>query len=95
VARAAGSITEPAALTALTAERALVTELGATCDTPIGAFAQPSAGGLRLTAFLGHPDGSHWIRDSVEGDAADPAALGRSVATRLASAGANALIDVR
>jgi hydroxymethylbilane synthase len=95
VARAAGSITDPAALTALTAERALVTELGATCDTPIGALAQPSAGGLGLTAFLGHPDGSHWIRDSLEGDAADPAALGRAVAKRLASAGANALLDVR
>jgi hydroxymethylbilane synthase len=95
VAQAAGSITEPAALTALTAERALVTELGATCDTPIGAFAEPIDGGLRLTAFLGHPDGSHWIRDRLEGDAADPAELGRSVARRLATAGANALLDVR
>jgi hydroxymethylbilane synthase len=95
VAQAAGSITEPAALTALTAERALVTELGATCDTPIGAFAEPIAGGLRLTAFLGHPDGSHWIRDRLEGGAADPAELGRSVARRLATVGANALLDVR
>jgi hydroxymethylbilane synthase len=95
VARAAASITEPAALTALTAERALVTELGATCDTPIGAFAEPTAEGLRLTAFLGHPDGSHWIRDRLEGDAGDPAELGRSAARRLATVGANALLDVR
>ena len=95
VARAAAALTDPAALTALTAERALVTALGATCDTPIGAFAQPAGDRLRLTAFLGHPDGSHWIRDELEGDPADPAALGEAVATRLASAGADALLDVR
>ena len=47
MAKAAAGITEPAALTALTAERALVTELGATCDTPMGAIAEPAAGGLR------------------------------------------------
>jgi hydroxymethylbilane synthase len=95
VTSAAAALTDPAALTALTAERALVTALGATCDTPIGAYAQPAGDSLRLTAFLGHPDGSHWIRDELEGDAADPAALGKGVATRLASAGAYALLDVR
>jgi hydroxymethylbilane synthase len=95
VARAAAALTDPPALTALTAERALVTALGATCDTPIGAFAQTAGNGLRMTAFLGHPDGSHWIRDELEGDPADPAALGEAVATRLASAGADALLDVR
>jgi hydroxymethylbilane synthase len=92
---AAAALTDPAALTALTAERALVTALGATCDTPIGAYAQAAGDSLRLTAFLGHPDGSHWIRDELEGDPADPAALGKGVATRLASAGAYALLDVR
>jgi hydroxymethylbilane synthase len=102
VVEAAATLTDGAALTALTAERALVTALGATCDTPIGALAQPApgesptaGGALRLTAFLGHPDGSHWIRDELEGDPGDPAALGRTVAERLDSAGASALLDVR
>jgi hydroxymethylbilane synthase len=95
VAAAAAAITDPEALTALTAERALVTTLGATCDTPIGALAAPAGGALRLTAFIGHPDGSHWIRDELDGDPQDPAALGESVAKRLASAGADALVDVR
>ena len=52
-------------------------------------------GVLRLTAFIGNPDGSHWIRDELEGDPADPAALGHAVAGRLASAGAGARLDVR
>jgi hydroxymethylbilane synthase len=98
VAEAATALTDREALTALTAERALVTELGATCDTPIGALAElvPGEGGdsLRLTAFLGRPDGSHWIRDELAGDPADPAALGRAVAKRLQSAGAFDLLDV-
>ena len=95
VAEAAAALTDRDALTALTAERALVTALGATCDTPVGALADAANGVLRLTAFIGHPDGSHWIRDELEGDPADPAALGHAVAGRRASAGAGALLDVR
>jgi hydroxymethylbilane synthase len=93
VAEAAAALTDRDALTALTAERALVTALGATCDTPVGALAHTADGGLRLTAFIGHPDGSHWIRDELDGDPADPAALGHAVAERLASAGAGALLE--
>jgi hydroxymethylbilane synthase len=94
-AEAAGALTDRDSLTALTAERALVTALGATCDTPVGALAGAADRGLRLTAFIGHPDGSHWIRDELDGDPAEPAALGQAVAERLARAGASALLDVR
>ena len=48
---------------------------------------------LSLTAFVGLPDGSHWIRDELDGDASDPAALGRAVAERLSAAGARALLE--
>lgn len=93
VAAAAARLTDRTALTALTAERALVTALGATCNTPIGAHAGERDGGLRLTAFVGLPDGSHWIRDELDGDAAEPAALGRAVAARLEAAGARELLE--
>jgi hydroxymethylbilane synthase len=92
-AAAAGALTDRAALIALTAERALVAALDATCHTPIGAHAAERDGGLRLTAFVGLPDGSHWIRDELDGDAADPAALGRTVAERLEAAGARELLE--
>jgi hydroxymethylbilane synthase len=86
----AGAVTDRAALTAFSAERALVDGLDATCDTPVGAFAEPLDGGdgLRVSAFAGLPDGSSWIRDAVEGDAADPVGLGREVASRMLAAGA-------
>jgi hydroxymethylbilane synthase len=107
---AAATLTDPDALAALTAERALVTALQATCNTPIGAWARredaalpgdaaprgegppPADGALRLTAFVGLPDGSHWIRDELDGGAGDPVALGRGVARRLETAGAGELL---
>ena len=92
-AAAAARLTDRAALTALTAERALVTALGATCHTPIGAHAEGRGDRLALSAFVGLPDGSHWIRDELDADAADPAALGRAVAERLEAAGARELLE--
>jgi hydroxymethylbilane synthase len=88
----AADLTDAAALTALTAERALVAALDASCHTPIGARAAETAGALRLTAFVGLPDGSHWIRDELDGDAGEPAALGSAVARRLEAAGARELL---
>ena len=54
-----------------------------TCHTPVAAYASLAGdGALELAAFVGLPDGSTWIRDTLEGDAAEPAALGREVAER-------------
>jgi hydroxymethylbilane synthase len=92
VAAAAAALTDRDALTALTAERALVAALEATCHTPIGAHAAVRDGELALTAFVGLPDGSHWIRDERSGGLEDPAALGREVGERLAGAGARELL---
>jgi len=88
----AAALTDRAALTALTAERALVTQLEATCHTPIGAHAQARGSQLHLTAFVGLPDGSHWLRDELSGFTEEPAALGRAVASRLEAAGARAVL---
>jgi len=77
---------------ALTAERALVTALDASCHTPIGAHARDDDGALLLSAFVGLPDGSHWIRDELVGAAAEPAELGTTAAERLAAAGARELL---
>jgi hydroxymethylbilane synthase len=92
LAAAAAALTDHKALACLTAERALVQALEASCHTPIGAHAVGSGDTLRLTAFVGLPDGSRWIRDELEGDAAEPAALGRAVGERLLAAGAAELL---
>jgi hydroxymethylbilane synthase len=90
----AGRVTDQGALTRLTAERAVVERLEATCYTPVAAYATLD-GDLELSAFAGSPDGSTWIRDTLGGDAADPAALGREVADRLLAAGAADVLALR
>jgi hydroxymethylbilane synthase len=92
VVEAAAALTDRTALAELTAERALVDGLDATCRTPVGGHATPAGGGLRLEAFVGLPDGSAWVRDAVEGDLGDPGALGAAVAERLLAAGAGELL---
>jgi hydroxymethylbilane synthase len=91
-AAAAATLTDRDALTCLTAERALVQSLDASCHTPIGAHAVTGARGVRLTAFVGLPDGSRWIRDELEGATAEPAALGAAVGERMLAAGAAELL---
>ena len=91
VAAAIAPLRDGGAERALAAERALVRGLGAGCDTPVGAFARDAGTGrLALSAFVGAPDGSYWIRDELQGE--DPVALGEAVAQRLLSAGAGELL---
>jgi hydroxymethylbilane synthase len=75
-------------------ERSVVRLLGATCNTPIGVHAvMRGEESLHVTAFVGLPDGSRWIRDELE--MPHPHAvdlLGRHVAERLRLAGAEELI---
>jgi hydroxymethylbilane synthase len=92
IAALAGSVTDRAALVELTAERAVVTELDATCQTPVGAHARLAGDVLTVEGYAGLPDGSAWIRDRLEGDAADPSALGRELGQRMLAAGAGALL---
>ncbi len=87
------AITDADALAALRAERALARALGADCDTPLGAHAEPCDGGLRLRAWIGLPDGSQWAGDELTGDRAEPEALGRAVAGRLELIGAGELLE--
>lgn len=83
----AGRLTDAAAEAALTAERALVAALDASCDTPVGAHATADGDELRLSAYVGAQDGSTWIRDALAGPRREPAELGRRVAERLLAGG--------
>jgi hydroxymethylbilane synthase len=88
---AAAAITEAATWDALSAERALVARLDATCNTPLGAHASIDAAGIALRTFVGLPDGSEWLRDETP-PAPAPAAAAELAATRLLAAGADDLL---
>ena len=76
--------------TALRAERACVAALDADCRTAVGAHWD----GERFRAWVGAEDGSAWLRDeiAVAGSSEEPEALGRLLAERLLSAGADMVL---
>ena len=84
---AARSVTHPASFAALRAERTVVAFLGATCHTPVGAFARDG----EVIAFAGLPDGSEWVRDRVAGE--DPEEAAAKCARRMLSAGAKEILE--
>ena len=87
------AIADERAFASLRAERALARALGASCETPLGAYARDAGCGcLELRAWVGLPDGSAWIADGVLGGFYDPEELGRRVAERMLSAGAGELL---
>jgi hydroxymethylbilane synthase len=87
------ALDDPATAMCVRCERELVHALGATCDTPVGALACLAEDGrVRLDAWLGVPDGSAWLTDSLSAPA--PAdGLGLAVAERMLAAGARPLLD--
>ena len=90
---AVAQLGDETALRELTAERAVVSLLDATCATPIGVHARVEGEQMRMDAFVGIPDGSEWIRDRVEGPASEPALLGADLAQRLLATGARDILD--
>ena len=74
-------------------ERYVVRRVGATCHTPIGVHAVKAGDEMRITAFVGLPDGSRWIRDELSMPFHDACSmLGLHVAERLLRAGAAELL---
>ncbi|HEY2005151.1 MAG TPA: hydroxymethylbilane synthase [Solirubrobacteraceae bacterium] len=84
-------VRDPMATACLRAERTLVNALGASCNTPVGAYARPAAGAyhLQLSAWVGLPDGSTWLADRVTAHADE---VGQLSAQRMLAAGAAALL---
>ncbi len=90
---AAVAVNDERALRELTAERAVVALLDATCATPIGVHATVEGERIGIESFVGLPDGSEWIRDQIEGEAGEPAVIGALLAERLLGAGARDILD--
>ncbi|HKD09374.1 MAG TPA: hydroxymethylbilane synthase [Bryobacteraceae bacterium] len=77
----------------VTAERAMLAELGGGCQVPIGAYGTLENTELFLTGAVFTPDGSAMIRYTATGDFMKPAELGRNVANVLLKRGAGAILD--
>jgi hydroxymethylbilane synthase len=89
VRRTLAALDHPPSRQAVTAERALLSRLGAGCRTPLGVLGRVDAAGtLVLEAYLAAPDGSEAIRRRTSGKAAEAARLGAALALALLEAGA-------
>ena len=85
------ALVDSGATACVMAERELTRALGASCNTPVGAHARVVDGGsVELTAWVGRPDGSAWVRDRLRGEAGG---LGAALADRLLAVGAAELLS--
>ncbi|HLJ43689.1 MAG TPA: uroporphyrinogen-III synthase, partial [Candidatus Binataceae bacterium] len=78
-----------------TAERAFLAALGASCVSPVGAFAQLDVATLAIRALVFSLDGARHLSDEMSaevGDGAAAAALGARLAARMLAGGARELI---
>lgn len=87
-AASAAAITDREALIELTAERAVVAGLEASCNTPVGCCARHRDGALRVLGYAGLPNGSERVAEWVEGDPLQPVALGQALVELMRDAGA-------
>jgi len=82
----------PPSRIAVSAERALLAELGGGCQTPLGALGLTYDRGLRLWALVASPDGDRLVRGDLTGRLDAPEALGCELARLLERRGAVDLI---
>lgn len=74
------------------AERAVSLALGGSCTIPLGAYAELTAGRLRMRALVAAPDGQRIAQADCAGAAADPEALGAQAAALLRARGADEIL---
>ncbi|PIX97684.1 MAG: hydroxymethylbilane synthase [Hydrogenophilales bacterium CG_4_9_14_3_um_filter_63_34] len=74
------------------AERAMSRMLQGGCQAPIGGFAEMREGRIHLRAFVADLEGIRFFKSEVQGDPADPEAIGHAAARELIAQGADTLL---
>jgi len=83
---------QPQTAQAARAERAVGLVVEGSCEVPLGAFARVDGARVTLDAFLGLPDGTLYVREGIEGDAAAAEALGTELGQRLLEGGGREIL---
>ena len=83
---------DPAARTAVTAERALLDRLEGGCQVPIGAHATTKGTTLHLEGLIASTDGRRLVRNSIQGPLAEARGLGLQLAEQLLAQGGEEIL---
>ncbi len=79
-------------LRATEAERAFLRTLEGGCQIPVGSYSKTEGNRFKIAGFISSIDGSHFIKDSVEGDASQAVYLSVKLATNLYNRGGNEIL---
>jgi hydroxymethylbilane synthase len=77
------------------AERAYLSRLGASCNTPMAAHARLQGGSLRMAAVVASEDGRQLLRAGGSAAPGDAEKLGRDLADELLTRGAAAIAGLQ
>ncbi|HST02034.1 MAG TPA: hydroxymethylbilane synthase [Usitatibacter sp.] len=92
LARLLSPFEDDATACAARSERALGLVVEGSCEVPVGGLARVSGRGLRLEGFIGLPDGTRVVRDSVSGPCGDAERLGTELGERLLASGGREIL---
>jgi len=90
---ACAALDDPWTRFAVTAERAMLAELGGGCQIPIGAHAVIENNKLKLLGVVAATDGSEIVRGTAEGELTRPQAIGRELGKALLQKGGARILE--
>ncbi len=85
-------LNHPDTAACVAAERAMSRALAGSCQVPLGGYAEISAGKLGLRGFVSSVDGVRMVHAEVAGKPEDAEMLGKELAQRLISLGADKIL---
>jgi hydroxymethylbilane synthase len=88
----AGALNDPDTFVAVRAERAFLGHLGGGCSLPVGAYATPVNGSLRVVGMVGEAGGTV-VRGEYTGKPAAPEEAGVALAEDLLARGGRQLVE--
>lgn len=74
------------------AERGFSRTLAGSCTVPLGAYATKQANTISITGFVASVDGTQMLRETISGDANDAETIGKALANKLISLGADKIL---
>jgi hydroxymethylbilane synthase len=74
------------------AERGFSRTLAGSCTVPLGAYATKQASTISITGFVASVDGKQMLRETMAGDANDAESIGKALANKLISLGADKIL---